>query len=505
MLSKEEIAFFIQEDNCSDRKNLARVGERYYEGEHDILHYRLFYYDANGEIQEDKTRSNIKISHPFFTELVDQQAQYMLNGDTFIKSDIPELQEELDKVFTDDFTMELTETITSTITKGFGYMYCYKDANDNFRFENADAMGVVEVRAKDTDDNCRYVIYWYIDKNTKANKKIKRIQVWDDKQIYFYTQADDGAIVEDDTEEYNPRPHIVYRNNNDDESLYYDTLGFIPFFRLDNNRKQQSGLKPIKALIDDYDLMACGLSNNIQDSAEAYFVVSGFQGDNLDELITNIKTKKHIGVDVGGGVDVKTVEIPYQARATKLALDETNIYRFGMGFNSAQLGDGNITNVVIKSRYALLDLKCDKLEKNLKKFLREMIKIVLDDVNKRNDTDYQQKDVYFDFDREIITNASDNASIKKLEADTKAVEINLLLGLNGVLDNETVIQLICEQLDIDYNEIKDKLPTDEAQESMGAMETLDNTPVDNVEGNVDNTQMEEDVLGMLEKLLNEVG
>ena len=505
MLSKEEIAFFIQEDNCSDRKNLARVGERYYEGEHDILHYRLFYYDANGEIQEDKTRSNIKISHPFFTELVDQQAQYMLNGDTFIKSDIPELQEELDKVFTDDFTMELTETITSTITKGFGYMYCYKDANDNFRFENADAMGVVEVRAKDTDDNCRYVIYWYIDKNTKANKKIKRIQVWDDKQIYFYTQADDGAIVEDDTEEYNPRPHIVYRNNNDDESLYYDTLGFIPFFRLDNNRKQQSALKPIKALIDDYDLMACGLSNNIQDSAEAYFVVSGFQGDNLDELITNIKTKKHIGVDVGGGVDVKTVEIPYQARATKLALDETNIYRFGMGFNSAQLGDGNITNVVIKSRYALLDLKCDKLEKNLKKFLREMIKIVLDDVNKRNDTDYQQKDVYFEFNREIITNASDNASIKKLEADTKAVEINLLLGLNGVLDNETVIQLICEQLDIDYNEIKDKLPTDEAQESMGAMETLDNTPVDNVEGNVDNTQMEEDVLGMLEKLLNEVG
>ena len=474
MLSKEEIAFFIQEDNCSDRKNLARVGERYYEGEHDILRYRLFYYDANGEIQEDKTRSNIKISHPFFTELVDQQAQYMLNGDTFIKSDIPELQEELDKVFTDDFTMELTETITSTITKGFGYMYCYKDSNDNFRFENADAMGVVEVRAKDTDDNCRYVIYWYIDKNTKANKKIKRIQVWDDKQIYFYTQDDDGAIVEDDTEEYNPRPHIVYRNNNDDESLYYDTLGFIPFFRLDNNRKQQSALKPIKALIDDYDLMACGLSNNIQDSAEAYFVVSGFQGDNLDELITNIKTKKHIGVDVGGGVDVKTVEIPYQARATKLALDETNIYRFGMGFNSAQLGDGNITNVVIKSRYALLDLKCDKLEKNLKKFLREMIKIVLDDVNKRNDTDYQQKDVYFDFDREIITNASDNASIKKLEADKKAVEVNLLLGLNGVLDNETVIKLICEQLDIDYNEIKDKLPTDEAQESMGAMEVLNN-------------------------------
>ena len=462
------------EDASSERKIQAKVGQRYYDGEHDILHYRLFYYDADGELQEDKTRSNIKISHPFFTELVDQQAQYMLNGDTFIKSDIPELQSELYKVFNDDFTSELTETITSTITKGFGYMYCYKNSKDNFKFENADAMGVVEVRAKDTDDNCEYVIYWYIDKNTKANKKIKRIQVWDKEQIYFYTQADDGAIVEDDTEDLNPRPHIIYRNTNDDESLYYDTLGFIPFFRLDNNRKQQSGLKPIKALIDDYDLMACGLSNNIQDSAEAYFVVSGFQGDNLDELIQNVKVKKHIGVDVGGGVDVKTVEIPYQARATKLALDETNIYRFGMGFNSAQIGDGNITNVVIKSRYALLDLKCDKLEKNLKKFLREMVQVVLDDVNKRNGTDYQQKDVYFEFEREVITNASDNASIKKIEADTKAVEINLLMGLAQVLPQENVIQLICDELDIDYNEIKDKLPTNEAQESYQAMEVLNN-------------------------------
>ena len=481
MLSIEEIKFFINDDNSSDRKRQARVGQKYYDGEHDIMNYKLFYYDANGDVQEDKTRSNIKISHPFFTEIVDQQAQYMLNGDSFVKSDIPQLQSELDKVFNDDFTSELTETITSAIVNGFGYMYCYKDTNDNFRFENADSMGVVEVRAKDADDHCKYVIYWYMDKNTKAQKSVKRIQVWDDKQIYFYVQTDEGTIQLDTAEELNPRPHIIYRKSEDDESLYYDTLGFIPFFRLDNNRKQHSGLKPIKALIDDYDLMACGLSNNITDSAEAYFVVSGFQGDSLDELVTNLKNKKHIGVDMGGSVDMKTVDIPYQARLTKLQLDEVNIYRFGMGFNSAQVGDGNITNVVIKSRYALLDLKCDKLEKNLKKFLREMVGIVLKEINKNNGTDYGLKDVYFEFNREIITNASDNASIKKIEADTKASEINVILGLKGVLDDETVITLICEQLDIDYNEIKDKLPINEQTETLQMVSLLGGDDTDDNE------------------------
>ena len=108
-----------------------------------------------------------------------------------------------------------------------------------------------------------------------------------------------------------------------------------------------------------------------------------------------------------------------------------------------------------------------------------MIKVVIDDINKRQGTDYRQKDVYFDFNREIITNASDNASIKKIEADTKQVEINTLLGLTNVLDNETVIQMICENLDIDYETIKDKLPRNEVEDSYNAMGVLNNEPPTN--------------------------
>ena len=103
-----------------------------------------------------------------------------------------------------------------------------------------------------------------------------------------------------------------------------------------------------------------------------------------------------------------------------------------------------------------------------------MIQIVLDDVNKQYKTDYQQKDVYFEFEREVITNASDNAAIKKTEADTKAVEINLLMGLAQVLDQETVVQMICEQLDIDYNDIKDKIAANKPTDPYAAMEVLNN-------------------------------
>ncbi len=454
MLKENEILEFIKEDAISEKKRLAKIGQDYYDGKHDILNYRLFYYDADGVLQEDKTRSNIKIPHPFFTELVDQEVQYMLSGDDFVKSDIPELQDELDNYFNDDFISELGDTLTFAITNGFAYMYAYKSKDDITRFVNAESAGVIEVRAKDTDDHCEYIIYWYIDRVEKGKKKIKRIQVWDKHQTYYYVQEDSGELALDEDEEINPRPHIIYTKD-DSEQKYYNDLGYIPFFRLDNNKKQVSNLRPIKALIDDYDLMACGLSNNLQDFDHPIYAVTGFQGDNLDELIQNVKTKKTIGMDVGGGIDIKTVDIPFQARQTKLLLDETNIYRFGMGFNSAQIGDGNITNIVIKSRYALLDLKCNKLEKQLRRFLNKLVRVVLDEINTKNDTDYQLKDVYYEFEREVMTNASDNAQIDLLKAQTKQVEINTLLNTASVIGQKEAIKQICDVLDVDYEKIKD--------------------------------------------------
>jgi putative lipase involved disintegration of autophagic bodies len=153
--------------------------------------------------------------------------------------------------------------------------------------------------------------------------------------------------------------------------------------------------------------------------------------------------------------------------------DEKNIYRFGMGFNSSQLGDGNVTNVVIKSRYALLDLKCNKLEIRLKQFLKKILKVVLDEINRTDGTEYQMSNVWFDFSREIMTNASDNALIEKTDAEKQQIQVNTVLGLQGVLDDETIVQNICDILELDYEEIKGKLPMNDEDDLDDAKNTLE--------------------------------
>ena len=486
MLSIEEIRQFIQDDMTSEKKQLAKKGQAYYEARHDIKDYRIFYYNDDGEIIEDKYRSNVRIPHPFFTELVDQATQYILSSeDSIIKSDMPELQTYLDSYFNDneDFMAELSEVIDGCQAKGFDCMYAYKNAEGKTAFQWADSLGVVEVRAKDTDDGCEYVIYHYVDRIEKGRKKIKRIQVWDKEKTWYYVQDGEGNIEEDKSETINPKPHTLYKEDGKDKT-YYEGYGFIPFFRLDNNKKQFSSLKPIKDIIDDYDIMSCGLSNNCTDFDTPIHLVTGYDGDDLNELQFNLKAKKIMGVGEGGGIDVKTVDIPYQARLTKLELDEKNIYRFGMGLNTSGLKDTTATtNVAIKAMYSLLDLKCSKLIIRIKQFLRKLIKVVLDEVNKEKGTDFQMKDVYFDFNPEIMSNAQENAQIELTEAQTRQAEITTLMNLATVLDNETLMQLICEQLDISYEDIKGKLPDpmEAENEILQAQTALDEVGEDDAE------------------------
>jgi hypothetical protein len=104
---------------------------------------------------------------------------------------------------------------------------------------------------------------------------------------------------------------------------------------------------------------------------------------------------------------------------------------------------------------------------------------VLAEINAEHGTDYQQKDVYFDFEREVMTNAADNAQIELTEAQKRQTEINTILNLAAQLDSDTVLELICEQLDIDVNDIKGKLPKEDPMlDPAAAQNALDNVPTE---------------------------
>lgn len=458
----KKLGDLISKDRVSSIKAKAKEGIAYYKGEHEILNYRLFYYDSNGMLKEDKYRSNIQIPHQFHTELVDQKVQYLLSNPIEVITEDQALQDYLKEYINEDFQEVLQNAIEGAANKGLEYVYAYIDSSNKISFQVADSLNVIPVYDELNNYALKCIVRYYDTKIQDKDKQvtITKAEVWTDKDVTYYVKDGDSKDFKlDDSIKPNPRPHITL----EDEKAFYDGggLGYIPFFKLQNNKYEKTDLEPIKALIDDYDLMACSLSNNLQDFQEAIYVVRGYPGDNLDELTTNLKTKKTIGVDETGGLDVKTIDIPHEARKVKLDLDKESIYKFGMGFDSSQIGDGNITNVVIKSRYALLDLKCNKAEIRLRKLIRQLLKVIVEDINKRFNKAYNFMDIDINIVRETMVNENDVANNEKIEAEKQGQLIDNILVAATRLDDDTVLKCLCNILELDYEEVKEKLEKQE--------------------------------------------
>lgn len=452
----------IDKDRGADYKAKMRQGVDYYKYKHEILNLRFFYVDNEGKVHEEMARSNIKIAHSYFTELSDQKTQYLLSNPVEVATEQEGLQLYLGEYLDEDFQLMLQEIIDGGSQKGYEFVYT-KLGEDKLQFSVADSLKVIQI----FDENNKLVaIVRYYDAEVYQEDKaitVTKAEIWDKEKAWYFVSRENKEFKLDPSVEVNPM-YFDTRVHKETKEALGRSLGkvleiedFIPFLRYDNNKYQTTDLEPIKALIDDYDLMACSLSNNLQDFDQPFFAVKGFNGDGYEQLINNLRSRGAVGTGENGGIEVHTVNIPVEARKEKLRVDKEGIYKFGMGFDSSQVGDGNITNVVIQSRYTLLDLKCNKAEIRLRKLLKQMLKLIIADINRRFGKAYNAEDLIINITRDTMIDETENETREKTKAERRQIEIDNVLNAATRLDDESVLKYICEILELDYEEVQKKL------------------------------------------------
>lgn len=449
----------VLSDKTANYKKAMQEGVDYYGHKHEILKYRLFYQDNEGNVREETSRSNIKIPHSYFTELVDQKVQYLLSNPIEFNVEDDVFQEHLDNYIDEDLQLVLQEMVEGASQKGLEFVY-YQKTDETVLFKVADSRKIIEIY----DDNFKLIaIIRYYDTSIYVDGKntvITKAELWNEKETWYF--ANGGYTNQnfklDHSIAINPRKHEVFISDDETERME-SGYGFIPFLRLDNNKSKTTDLEPIKNLIDDYDLMACALSNNLQDFDQPFFAVKNFAGDSYETLINNLRSRGAVGVGDNGGLDMHVVDIPVDARKAKLEVDKEGIYKFGMGFDSSQVGDGNITNVVIQSRFSLLDLKCNKTEIRLRQLIRRMLELIVKDINERHGKAYNAKDIEVVITRKTLVNEKETVDNEKTREETKQVQIETLLSAAARIDDDTLLEKMCRILEIDYEEVKKRLST----------------------------------------------
>jgi len=422
----EVIENFITDFEYSVKRKRMKLGTDYYRSRNtEIMNRRKLVYaeDSNGEpkAMDDPYSANNKLPSGYFKILVDQKVNYLLGNEiTFDTED----EEELEDTLPQGYHKKIKKAAKETSKKARAWIQPYINSDGEFELKHIPSEQVIPVYKPHNPDELELVIRYYQVKTMNEDDEaveVNRVEVWDDETVAYYQEnhktglyhlIDEERLQQLFGEPYsNPKYHFERDIKFGDRLAEREGLawGKVPFVPLYNNDEEDYDLQPVKRFIDAYDIVNSDFINNLEDFQDVYWVLKGYNGQNLTEFLRKVKAFRGFKTSHDGEARAETIDIPDQARKEALRQLEQDIFNFGMGVNPNQLGDGNITNVVIKSRYANLDLKCDQFEDEVKEFIFKLMYFV----NRYREINGQEEIELDDveFDRAMMVNETELAEL----------------------------------------------------------------------------------------------
>lgn len=461
-LNQSEIIKQIINDFSVDAKTkFMEIGQRYYEGQHDILkkdfRQTVVYDKVPAEQSEDgkehevahtvvnSNNSNMHNIHPFHRLLVDQKVGYIVGKPPTISVDgEKDFETALTEITTDeDFADMLADWVKEASNKGIGWVHVYYDQDGELHYDIVPAGEIIPFYDSEHQTRLEHVVRFYTFDVVKNGQTIKRYKVewWTANDVTYYIQDEQNNYILDSSYNPNPAPHYwdVTKVDGAEVKRVPHSWGRVPFIPLHNNSEDTSDLggqdangQPcgIKSLIDAYDMISSATTNDQIDLVALYWIVRGFGGETARELVKRLQMNKVVNVDGAGsddGVTAQQVTLSVADRCKWLDMLRHDIYHFGMGIDTSdeQLGN-NPSGVALKFKYTQLDLKANPLILKLKKALKELFWFITQDINRRNKTEYDSSKIKVTINKTMIVN----------DAET----VNMIMQSRGLVPDKILLE-----------------------------------------------------------------
>ena len=399
----------ITEHKGTEPYIIALDAEQYYRGLNPrITKYEKIIYDMRGDAHVDKWTPNHKIASNFFNFAITQENQYLLgNGATFTKDDTK-------AKLGDDFDTRLQDLGKKALVGGVAFGF--------FNLDHIDTFSLLEFVPLYDEENGALragIRFWQV-----SPDKPVRATLYEEDGYTDYLRANDKSAM---LHEKRPYKLKVRTSEADGEEIYdgenYPTFPIVPLW---GNDKKQSELVGRQGTIDAFDLLNSNLVNNLDEANYIYWVLTNCGGmDEMDDakFIEQLKTTHvaHADGDSGATAEAHTIEAPYQASESAIQTIQRRLYEDFMCLDVNSLSAANKTATEIKAAYQPLDSKCDMYEYCVIEFVQKILELAgIDDK--------------VTFTRSKVVNKSD--------------EINTLLAAQAYLDDETIVEQVCQILGI---------------------------------------------------------
>lgn len=354
----------ITEHRTSAAVQKALEAELYYYGENPTINrYEKILYDLRGRAHADIFSANHKISSSFFGLAVDQEVSYLLgNGVSFSDASTP-------GKLCPDFDQEIMAAATSALIGGVSFGF--------WDFEHLRVFALKEFAPLYDEENSALmagVRFWQI-----APNKPLRATLYEPDGYTDYLRPQNGVLgVLKPKRSY--KQIVVKAEVGETEIFDGGNYPGFPIVPLRNGKLCQSAICGKRNTIDALDLVTSNMVNNIDEGNLIYWVLTNCGGmDDLDDakFIERLKTLHvaHADGDDGASATPHSIEAPYQGTQSAIDTLIKRLYTDFQAFDASAVTAGNQTATAIKASYVPLDLKTDKFEAEVTKFIVEILRI----------------------------------------------------------------------------------------------------------------------------------
>ena len=432
-------------DENSEEKKKMREGERYFRCEHDILRedFRRKPVSETPEGEEEvlrnfynPNRSNHHCVNPFHHTLVAQKAAYLVGREPTItvKGDGKAFAAELEGFCDEEMNRTLYQWVVGAANKGVEYLHVYYDEDGSLDYCIVPAEEMIvfydEVHQKEMVEAIRYYTITVLEEGRERLRR--KVEWWTKEDVTYYTENDKGVFYRE-----RQLPHWqVSQTEGEAESVCIPHgWGRVPFIPLRNNSRQMTDLELVKGLIDAYDYISSEGTNNLLDLVDLYWVIQGYGGETAGAIAKKLQINKAVQIsDTSGRVEAKQVALPMEGRLSWMKALRKDIFHFGMGVDTDSENWGKApSGVALQFQYAMFYLKINEIVPEIRKALKEFLRFVTEDWNRRDNGARNWKDIQVLLNTSGITD--DLETVQMIRESEGLVSEKTLLGRHPFVED----------------------------------------------------------------------
>ena len=395
----------IESWKLSPKRKMQILGEKYYNGEHDILHHHRMVIGPGGKLQPVHNLPNSRIVDNQYAKMVDQKVNYLLGKPLTFDTDDKAYALALADIFNQQFYRRFRLLGEDCLNGAIGWLMPYYDTEGQFRFRRFEPYEILPFWADSEHTLLDAAIRLYEVESYEGESKriIEHVEAYTYRGIYYYLR-EHGTLV---PEEPYYTPYAVIGG----EPVNWTRIPLIPW---KYNAKEIPLIRRVKSLQDGINLMESAFHNGmLEDPHNTIMVLVNYDGTDLGEFRHNLAVYGAVKVrDDGGGAkgDVKTLSVQVKAENYKAILElfKKALIENARGYDAKDDRlSGNPNQMNIQSMYSDIDLDANGMETEFQASFEQLLWFVNAHLANTGVGSFENSQVKIVFNRNVLINTTE--------------------------------------------------------------------------------------------------